>query len=94
MANLDDCLVPLRIAECDKFVDYRFTVIRKPGNYVFLDGKILTAETFVRQTGRPVDVCVPVFIRKGDQEWGHERQALFELSKLVGVKYTQLYETI
>ena len=25
MADIDDCVAPLRIAECDKFVDYRFT---------------------------------------------------------------------
>jgi hypothetical protein len=70
--------------------NYWFTVIRRNGNYVFYEGKIVSYEAFVDQTVRPVDVCITVPIH-GDGGTGLSR-ATYELSKLVGIKYTQLYE--
>jgi hypothetical protein len=75
-----------------KVANYQYSVIRRSGYYVPLKGTILTAEAFVRQTGRPEEVCIPVPMNAGESDDCRRWRAHNELQKLVGGFYTQIYE--
>jgi hypothetical protein len=72
--------------------NYQYSVIRRSGYYVPLEGKILTAEAFVQQSGRPKEVCISVPMYAGESDDCQRWRAHDELKKLVGGFYTQIYE--
>ena len=83
---------PPKVWEVGQTVNYRFTVIRRPYDRIFHDHEVYPFDVYAQMMGLPMEVCIPIFVHKGEPENERELRARHKLLEKVGVNAAPIYE--